>query len=1279
MRYARVFIACFVLLGTAISAGCAPSKEISTNAAMSGSTRAQEFTNVSIEAGLSGYRGDNLAWGDYNNDGYLDLLVRGPSSNYLFRNQGDGTFTEVSNETGVNITRGYSQWADYNGDGYLDFYTAGNDDHLFRNNGPPSWDFTDVTFQAGDPSDGLPTEGIAWGDYDRDGYPDIYTVGWRKPGDLQWPYAGEMDRLYHNNGDGTFTDVSISAGLLPRSTSFAGMGVVWCDPNEDGWPDIYVSNYHLNPNHLWMNNRDGTFTDMAFQYNLTGKITEYEGNTYYGHSNGAGWADYDNDQDMDVWVSHLAHKDDERSGMNRGYYCADSQLFNNQGPEKFTFKDRRIEAGIPITPSGTVVQDPDTGDYMWKDEDYFGVAWGDCDNDGDLDLWVPQVKTYSFWDHSFLWEIDGDGSFIDSTVSSGLKVWSNTGGTWVDYDNDGDLDFCTEGSYPFRGPRELHLFDNPGTSGHWLELDLKGAGGQHQTSTDATGSKVVAVCGGDVYTRYVGGDCGGHGFQQPQRLHFGLSSHTDIDELFVYWTSGRIQRFVDVGVDQLLTINEPTTQHVEINSGTFEFDVQEDEVVSLDLDLSGAGVTSMYWNLDNDRHFEKEVSSEDIDLSFHTSGIKWLRFRVKDVYGTYWDLEPIIVDVMNTAPGISAPVELQLLEDEEFLLDLEPVDTSSDLRNLTFQWDLGDGIWIEGTSSRALNFSDRGEYIVRARVVDDDGLNDTVSTNVEVLNAPPVIALHSEDVVVEGNTLQFSVTAKDSIKDMEQLRYRFFSGDGRYSGWIRDPTMSFKYEMNGTYRAGVEVMDRHDATSTEFKDIHVYNMVPELVPEASKYDALEDEEISFSVVVADTEGDMEDMNIRWDFGDGSPRSEWSDLTAITHKFEDEGFYNVIVQAMDDNEMIGTSSLVINVSNVRPEAEITVPSITIFEDQTVSFSALLTDSDSDQDSLEHIWSVEGVDTLWSTSDPVLDHVFTTSGEHVVTLFVRDDDETVTYNETVLVTNMPPVAKLEASTRSADEDRTVTFDATSSTDTVSDRPLLEYQWSLDGSYWENGSSILRRAFQDSGSYEVHVRVLDDDGVSSQESITITIKNVVPVASLQIAGSEMEGIPVVFDASGSYDTTSDMVKLIFTFDPGDGSAPITSTESIVNHTYSLPGEYVVELTLSDGDDTVAITEVITIVEVHGDVSESGDDKVMVVVLVGVFVIMLLLAGLGAFLVLSRRAEVSPVTDSQIPPLVQQPRNGSMGMRGGTAPPLAPSGRASLPPSAPEVTQSDNGQDQT
>ncbi len=1211
-------------------------------------TRVQQFTNVSVQAGLSGYKGDNLAWGDYNNDGYLDLLVRGPSSNYLFRNEGDGTFTEVSNATGVNITRGYSQWADYNADGYLDFYTAGNDDHLFRNNGPPNWDFTDVTSQAGNPSDGLPTEGIAWVDYDRDGYPDIFTVGWRKPGDLQWPYAGERDRLYHNNGDGTFTDVSSSAGLRPRSTSYAGMGVVMCDPNEDGWPDIYVSNYHLNPNQLWVNNRDGTFTDMAFQYNLTGKATVYQGNTYYGHCNGAGWADYDNDQDMDVWVSHLAHKDDERSGMNRGYYCADSQLFENSGPPGVDFTDVRVEAGIPITPSGTIVQDPETGDPMWKDEDYFGVAWGDYDNDGDLDLWVPQVKTYSFWDHSFLWENDGDKTFSDSTDASGLKVWSNTGGTWVDHDNDGDLDFCTEGTYPFRGPRELHLFENPGTSGHWLELDLNGAGGAHQTSKDAIGTKVVVKSGADTFTRYVGGDCGGHGFQQPQRLHFGLGSQTSIDEMFVYWTSGRIQRFSDVSVDQLLTIEEPTTQHVDLGCDVLRYEVTEDERVTIDVNVSGAPVTNMYWDMDNDRIFETEVSSEDIDLIYNTEGKRWLRFMVRDTFGTYWDLEPIIINVSNVAPAMTMPEELLLREGEAYELDLRVQDTASDLRNLTIEWRIGEVEWTEGGSVKELLFEDIGTYTVSARVTDDNGEQVEKNAVIEVVNRVPEVSLHaSHQTLEEDSNLELRAEAMDSRKDLDRMEYRFHSGDGRSTGWTEENHTSFIYREKGKFAAGVEVRDRHGETASDLVNIEVINLPPEIWFRCTENVTDEDSEVIFELHARDTHSDLEHLQYRLDHDDGLGWSRWRDYAGsehdaaegtymeMEHVFTGSGTHNVKVQVKDDDGDISEDGLEITVRNVPPRGEIILSTgADLFEDTPFTLTADLEDTPSDIEELEHRWLFsDGTGTEWSDSDPYIEHIFRDIGQLEgtwVKLFIRDDDQVVNVTEHFSVRTVPPEADLSVSARTINEDETVVLDASGSTDSVSDMDHLEFVWMINSEVVEGGS-VLRYTFTTSGIYKVEVTVTDDDGESSLDTATITVNNVVPVVVIDIVDSANVGESVIFDASGSFDTPSDMEKLSFTFDPGDGSEPMITSGSIVNHTYSEPGIYEVEITVSDGDAVSSMQESISIRDMEVPAQEEKSSALLIVVIVGSLLILLLLAGLLILLALSRRSKASPPPPGQ------------------------------------------------
>lgn len=1215
--------------------------------------RAQSFTNVSIEAGLSGYRGDNLAWGDYNNDGYLDLLVRGPSSNYLFRNEGDGTFADVSDTSGVNITRGYSQWADYDSDGYLDFYTAGDDDHLFRNNGDGT--FTDVTLEAGNPSDGLPTEGIAWGDLDRDGYPDIFTVGWRKPGDLQWPYAGERDRLYHNNGDGTFTDISTSAGLRPRSTSYAGMGVVWCDPNEDGWPDIYVSNYHLNPNQLWINDRDGTFTDRAFEYNLTGKATEYQGNTYYGHSNGAGWADFDNDQDMDLWVSHLAHKDDEQSGMNRGYYCADSQLFENSGPPYMDFEDIRVDAGIPITPSGTVVQDPDTMNMMWKDEDYFGVAWGDCDNDGDLDLWIPQVKTYSFWDHSFLWENDGDKTFSDSTDASNLKVWSNTGGTWVDYDNDGDLDFCTEGTFPYKGLRELHLFDNPGTSGHWLELDLKGAGGAHQTSTDATGTKVVLKSGSDTFTRYVGGDCGGHGFQQPQRLHFGLGSRTNIDEMFIHWTSGRIQRFSDVSADQLLTINEPTTQHVDLDAVSF-FEVDEDDTVSIDIDISGASITNMYWDMDNDRVFETEVEKEDVDLAYYSEEMRWLRFRVRDSYGTYWDLEPVIVNVTNIPPDMSMLESLVLYEGEVYHMDLSPYDTPSDLENLTIEWQIDDpGNWIIGSSVKDISFEDQGTYTLNARITDDDGEQVQGTTLIEVENRMPHVLLNASDEIIdEDGYVDLEATAVDSEKDLEEMEYCFYSGDGRSTGWIDENTTSFLYQDRGEFRIGVEVRDRHGEIASDSVNITVNNPPPEFYFEVVDNETQEDEEVEFRLLAFDTFSDDGDLQYRMDLDDGYGWSQWQDYMEkeynlpgsylketymkIIHEFTLSGVHDIRIQVKDDDGDLEEDRLDLIVKNVPPSAEIFAPAeFSIYEDRSFTLTAELSDTSSDVDDLEHKWVFsDGTETEWSGNDPYVDHVFRNIDEWSgtwVRLYIRDDDVEVNLTEYLNVQSMPPVADLSVSSKTVNEDVTVVLDASASTDSASDIDTLEFQWHINNDRIEGGS-ILRYTFTNSGIYEVEVTVMDNDYLSSVDSVTITVKNLIPTVSLQMIGSAKINEIVEFDASGTFDTPTDMENLVYTFNPGDGSDAIVSSESIVNHSYSEPGSYTIDLTVSDGDDSSTIQGTITILGVQDTAEESKSSALIMMLVIGSFLILLLIGAFGTVLVLKGRAEVPPVTGSQVLP---------------------------------------------
>ena len=362
------------------------------------------FTNVSEQAGLpyidSGHA--TFAWGDYNNDGYIDLLIDTVHGPLLYRNNGppNWDFTNVTSQVGLyGPGMGNSVFADYDNDGYLDIYTTwweesipSYTDVLWHNSGPPTYSFTNVTLQAGNVTDIYPGKGNVWGDFDRDGYLDMYVVNWRT-GHSPW----YKDYYWHNNGNGTFTDMSQEAGIYSTNPPayapppFAGMGVTAGDYNNDGF--------------------------------------------------------------MDIWVSDLAHKDPGRAGM-----CDDSLILKNSGPPHWNFTDIRPTSGIPITKAGTIYPKPINGNYYYWDEHHFSAAWADFDNDGDLDIFVPQVKNVP-WSHSFLYRNNGNGTFTNVSRSAGIEVWDAINGAWADYNNDGFMDLVADGKYPYEGGvRQVRLF-----------------------------------------------------------------------------------------------------------------------------------------------------------------------------------------------------------------------------------------------------------------------------------------------------------------------------------------------------------------------------------------------------------------------------------------------------------------------------------------------------------------------------------------------------------------------------------------------------------------------------------------------------------------------------------------------------------------------------------------------------------------------------------------------------------------------------------------------------
>jgi tetratricopeptide (TPR) repeat protein len=471
------------------------------------------FTDVTKQAGLGGIRGRRIAWGDYNGDGYQDLLVDGRR---LFRNNRNGTFTEVTAIAGLRGTRGATGgvWADFNNDGRLDFYMMAGGAHgshgrFWKNNGDGT--FTDVTASAAPRTSRTPTEGAGWGDYDGDGWVDLYLANYETPRSRAIRLGiGTRDVLWRNNRDGTFTDATDAAGLATPEP-MNGRGVNWGDYNNDGLLDLFVSNYRLDPNFLWRNNGDGTFTNVANELGVEG--VEQEGS--YGNTIGSEWGDYNNDGNLDLFSANLAHPRD--IGVSDK-----SMLLKNGGPPFSRFGNRAMEAGIR---------------YQETDSE---PSFGDYDNDGTLDLFLTAVYPQG---NSVLYRNGGDGTFDDITWLAGVRVSNSWTGAYADFDLDGDLDLAV-------GSRDgIHLFANNGNSNHWLQVRVVGS----RCNRDGIGSRVRVTSPRGRQIREVEGGKG-TGSQHWLPVQFGFGTYNGPVEVEVRNSCGKVVRKAGISLDQMLTV-----------------------------------------------------------------------------------------------------------------------------------------------------------------------------------------------------------------------------------------------------------------------------------------------------------------------------------------------------------------------------------------------------------------------------------------------------------------------------------------------------------------------------------------------------------------------------------------------------------------------------------------------------------------------------------------------------------------------------------------------------
>jgi len=1111
------------------------------------------FTNVTVSAGLAGTYGDSYAWGDYNNDGYEDLLVTGYK---LFRNNGPPNydFTDVTPQSGIDCY-GYAVWGDYNNDGYLDFFCAGHNeswmDTLWRNKGPPNYDFVNASAEAGGVDDGFRTSvASCWVDYDRDSYIDVYVMNYRNTaGTLQ------EDALWHNDGDGTFTLVTRAAGINDYSPVQAGMGVDAADYNNDGWPDIYAGNYLLGNNYLWNNNHNGTFTDLGFEVNVSGDPDYYTDGSgpYYGHTAGSCWGDYDNDGDLDLWVGNLAHKD-----IPRAYICDNAQLMKNMG-FPFRFEDFKERAGIPSHVDGTI-----NGSYYY-DDDTFGGAWCDYDNDGWLDLYVPQVKGYHTWAWAELWHNNGDGTFTEVGDESGIRVWAGIGCAWADYNNDGQPDHVTEGTYPYAGPRGLHLFENQGTTNHYLKVKLTGT----VSNRAAIGARLTVSNGNGIQIREVEGGTGGHAHQNSLTQGFGFGTYSGTVSLEIRWPSGIVQNVTGITLDKQINITEDASGPRITSISASNYVPNESETVTLSCTVSGSP-SSFLWDLQGDGVFETvQNNNQPVQVSYDKAGRYYPAVKIMNGAGTMGQFESLQLIVKNVPPVSYAGENRTVNETETFYLDGSlSTDTKNDRASLLYNWSFTDGArtgW-QGSAQTSRSFNQSGTYYATLGVKDNDGAISNSTLTIKVVNLPPTVSILMSGLAIEDTRLNINASGNDTAPDLQYLKYSWNFGDGSpVTDWSASPNTTHTYTASGAYKATVTVKDDENDRANATISISVAGLAPVASIEVASFETNEDSAVTLTGIASDTGSDIPTLRFRWDFGDGTA-SEWGTDRFADHIYTANGTYRAIFFVMDHDNLTANATCDVLVKNLVPTLTISTEEQTVNEDVQIEFEGSGQDTPTDALTLKYRWVFgDGNSTVWQ-NQTIASHTYTGKGDYRARLTVRDNDGLeATDSVMITVDNVAPVAQFKTSKTTVDEDALVAFNASESSDTTSDRPSLAYQWDFgDGEIGEG--VVASHSYPKQKGFKVTLTVTDNDGATSTATATLTVKNVAPtVTAWADRLSVLVGTGVQFTANAT-DTPSDVPTLRYEWRFGDGTTANTRNAS---HSYARAGKYGVTVRVTDDND--------------------------------------------------------------------------------------------------------------
>ncbi|HUF08633.1 MAG TPA: CRTAC1 family protein [Rhodothermales bacterium] len=457
------------------------------------------FTDVSSQAGvdLRSY-GMAAAWGDYDKDGWADLVVTSYGRIVLYRNRGDGTFEDMSSPTGIGAEEGFwsgASWSDYDRDGLLDLYVTGYVKYSGTAGGEASVQYDVVTPASLNPSS----------------------------------FEPERNLLFHNTGDGRFEEVALRTGV--QNSEGRSLSAAWTDLDQDGWPDLYVAN-DVSDNALYRNLGDGTFEDVSHQ----ALVADYRG------AMGIAVGDWDGDLDTDLFLTH--------------WIAQENALYAN------TRSDRIRKSGIPGILQFMDVADRFGLGQIALDYIGWGTSFIDYDNDGRLDLFVVNGSTFQRNEDfrrlvpmksQLFWNRNSQEGFYDVSSAAGPYFEESNvgrGAAFGDYDNDGDVDAFVVN----HGGAGALLRNDGGNENSWLAVALRGV----ESNRSAFGTRIRVVSDSLVSVREVGAQAS-YCSQNSPVVHFGLGRSSRVDTLEITWPSGLVEILLDVAPNQILRLVEGET------------------------------------------------------------------------------------------------------------------------------------------------------------------------------------------------------------------------------------------------------------------------------------------------------------------------------------------------------------------------------------------------------------------------------------------------------------------------------------------------------------------------------------------------------------------------------------------------------------------------------------------------------------------------------------------------------------------------------------------------